>query len=84
LIQVPLVGVVGRGLVTWPGDDRPPVETLYGRRGRAELQEDHTHFVMLEMADDDYNVSRFRFELIEAIANGPVQPKVDKTRYFVA
>lgn len=60
--RMPLIGVVARGRVTWPGDDRPPSVTSR----LAQLQSDHTHFVMLE-TDDDSAADAYRFRLTSAI-----------------
>lgn len=87
--RVPLLGVVSRGAVTWPGDDRPagkqPRRKLQARprpapqsRARDQefvtplthasesLQEDHTHFVMLD-TDDITASAAYRFKLTNAL-----------------
>ncbi|KAK3274444.1 hypothetical protein CYMTET_17368 [Cymbomonas tetramitiformis] len=65
--RIPVVGVVGRGLVTWPGDDR--VDEA-GTSARVPLQADHTHYVMCNTENDEPSVTRFRFDFIRAVVKG--------------
>lgn len=59
--RVPLVAVNAKPKMTWPGDVRP------GQRDRLPLQPDHTHVVLLP-TDDEAAISKYRFDLADAIA----------------
>eukprot|EP00854_Cymbomonas_tetramitiformis_P020675 gene20675-24779_t len=59
--RIPLVGVVGSGLTTWPGDAKESPE-----QELKSLQPDHTHYVMLNTAFDEFAVRKFRFDVAVA------------------
>jgi hypothetical protein len=66
---VPVIGVVNRSKVTWPGDERA------GYERRTPLQPDHTHFVTLG-ADDNLSCTRFTFELMRAVTDNRKLPSI--------
>lgn len=72
--------MASKGCVTWPGDDRPP-----GKFPREVLQEDHTHFVLLDTDDPDA-ASAYRFKLTSALlscARGPLNAVYSPTQWRI-
>eukprot|EP00854_Cymbomonas_tetramitiformis_P020701 gene20701-24809_t len=60
--RIPLVGVGGSGLTTWPGDTKSSAQGELKR-----LQPDHTHYVLLDGRLDDLAIRKFRFDLVNAL-----------------
>ncbi|KAK3240686.1 hypothetical protein CYMTET_49488 [Cymbomonas tetramitiformis] len=77
--RIPLVGVVGGGLTTWPGDVKPTDE-----KELKHLQPDHTHYIMMDTGYDEYAVRKFRFDVSKALQDvGGAAPGIPIVAFVV-